>query len=204
MVPPKDHTPVHEDMMVYDDDVTARRLRHELHVLPGAAATHRARPDPARSRHAGHAGQPRVHDQPPLRAGRRRGRPHALVQPRPQRSDPSTRRIEHPQTSTGDRAMSTSTEYDAIVIGGGHNGLVNGAYLAKARSAHADPRATQLRRWRGDHRRAPARLQVHHVLVRAQPAAARHHPRARPREARLHAAADARHRSARWRTATAW
>ena len=28
--------------------------------------------------------------------------------------------------------MSASTEYDAIVIGGGHNGLVNGAYLAKA------------------------------------------------------------------------
>jgi phytoene dehydrogenase-like protein len=28
--------------------------------------------------------------------------------------------------------MSSTTEYDAIVIGGGHNGLVNGAYLAKA------------------------------------------------------------------------
>ena len=28
--------------------------------------------------------------------------------------------------------MSTTTEYDAIVIGGGHNGLVNGAYLARA------------------------------------------------------------------------
>lgn len=28
--------------------------------------------------------------------------------------------------------MSTSRTYDAIVIGGGHNGLVNGAYLAKA------------------------------------------------------------------------
>ncbi|HYO32830.1 MAG TPA: NAD(P)/FAD-dependent oxidoreductase [Nocardioidaceae bacterium] len=28
--------------------------------------------------------------------------------------------------------MATSREYDAIVIGGGHNGLVNGAYLAKA------------------------------------------------------------------------
>ena len=27
--------------------------------------------------------------------------------------------------------MSATTEYDAIVIGGGHNGLVNGAYLAK-------------------------------------------------------------------------
>ncbi len=28
--------------------------------------------------------------------------------------------------------MSKSREYDAIVVGGGHNGLVNGAYLAKA------------------------------------------------------------------------
>ena len=28
--------------------------------------------------------------------------------------------------------MSATNEYDAIVIGGGHNGLVNGAYLAKA------------------------------------------------------------------------
>jgi phytoene dehydrogenase-like protein len=26
----------------------------------------------------------------------------------------------------------TATHYDAIVIGGGHNGLVNGAYLARA------------------------------------------------------------------------
>ena len=29
--------------------------------------------------------------------------------------------------------MSAATEYDAIVIGGGHNGLVNAAYLAKSR-----------------------------------------------------------------------
>ncbi|HYJ66974.1 MAG TPA: NAD(P)/FAD-dependent oxidoreductase [Nocardioidaceae bacterium] len=28
--------------------------------------------------------------------------------------------------------MTQSTEYDAIVVGGGHNGLVNGAYLAKS------------------------------------------------------------------------
>ncbi len=26
----------------------------------------------------------------------------------------------------------TSKKYDAIIVGGGHNGLVNGAYLAKA------------------------------------------------------------------------
>ncbi|MGB1253475.1 MAG: FAD-dependent oxidoreductase, partial [Candidatus Promineifilaceae bacterium] len=28
--------------------------------------------------------------------------------------------------------MSNTKKYDAIVIGGGHNGLVNGAYLAKS------------------------------------------------------------------------
>ena len=28
--------------------------------------------------------------------------------------------------------MSDSNQYDAIVVGGGHNGLVNGAYLAKS------------------------------------------------------------------------
>jgi phytoene dehydrogenase-like protein len=27
---------------------------------------------------------------------------------------------------------STDKNYDAIIVGGGHNGLVNGAYLAKA------------------------------------------------------------------------
>src|SRR5512141_165382 len=31
-----------------------------------------------------------------------------------------------------DRAMAGDRTYDAIVVGGGHNGLVNGAYLAKA------------------------------------------------------------------------
>ena len=28
--------------------------------------------------------------------------------------------------------MSNTHQYDAIIVGGGHNGLVNGAYLAKA------------------------------------------------------------------------
>ena len=75
-------------------------------------------------------------------------------------------------------------------------------YLAKAGLRHADPRTAPPRRRRGDHRGAPARIQVHHVLLRAEPAAARHHPRARPREARIHAAADAVVVLARWTTAT--
>ena len=51
--------------------------------------------------------------------------------------------------------------------------------------------APWLRRWRRDHRGAPPGLLVHHVLLRPEPAAARDHPRARPGQARLHAAADA-------------
>ena len=39
----------------------------------------------------------------------------------------STRRERQPDAMT-----STTSRYDAIVIGGGHNGLVNGAYLAKS------------------------------------------------------------------------
>ena len=81
--------------------------------------------------------------------------------------------------------------YDAIIVGGGHNGLTNGAYLAKAglKTLIIERRAPGRRR--GDHRGAASRLPLHHVLVRAEPAAARHHPRARPGQARLHADPDA-------------
>ena len=37
-----------------------------------------------------------------------------------------------PKTSTAKKTAATDRTYDAIVIGGGHNGLVNGAYLAKS------------------------------------------------------------------------
>ena len=89
----------------------------------------------ARSRQGRPEGQPRVHDQPPLRPGRRPRRPQPDV--RAARRRPGVRH----QLSTGDRIerrptlvsdTGASREYDAIVIGGGHNGLVNGAYLAKA------------------------------------------------------------------------
>ncbi len=83
--------------------------------------------------------------------------------------------------------------YDAIVVGGGHNGLVNGAYLAKAGLQHADPRAAPPRRRRGDHRGAAPRLLVHHLLVRALAAPAADRPRAGARQARLHAAAHVVH-----------
>ena len=86
MVPPKDHTPVHEDMMVYDDDV--QRVGYATSfmyspVLQRHIALARIRPDLAEP---GTTRQPRVHDQPPLRAGRRRGRPA------PRSSPPTARR----------------------------------------------------------------------------------------------------------------
>ena len=49
----------------------------------------------------------------------------------------------------------------------------------QGRAAHARARAAAPRRRRGHHRGAAARLLVHDVLLRAQPAAARDHPRAR-------------------------
>ena len=50
-------------------------------MLQRHIAIARVRPELAK---LGHQGQPRVHDQPPLRAGRRPRRPPAAVQPSPQ------------------------------------------------------------------------------------------------------------------------
>ena len=88
------------------------------------------------------------------------------------------------------RPKASERTYDAIVIGGGHNGLVNGAYLAKSGLKTLILERRPLVGRRRHHRGAPPRLLVHDVLVRAQPAAARHHPRAGADQARLHAAAD--------------
>ena len=40
-IPPMDHTPVQEEMFLYDDDGRADRVRDELHVLAGAPAARR-------------------------------------------------------------------------------------------------------------------------------------------------------------------
>ena len=85
-----------------------------------------------------------------------------------------------------------TTQYDAIVVGGGHNGLVNGAYLAKAglklaRSSSAAPSSAA--------RRSPRSCvpgfhftTFSYALSLLRPD---DHPGARPGQARLHAAADA-------------
>jgi phytoene dehydrogenase-like protein len=58
----------------------------------------------------------------------------------PTRKTPAKRPTSTPPPSNGSKSTTRSTKtssradrtYDAIVVGGGHNGLVNGAYLAKA------------------------------------------------------------------------
>ena len=93
--------------------------------------------------------------------------------------------------TTGHSAGRTATSYDAIVVGGGHNGLTNAAYLAKSGLRTLVLEQRHLRRRRGHHRGAAAGVLVHHVLVRAEPAAARDRPRAQPGRARVPAADDA-------------
>ena len=50
LIPPKDETPLDYESMLYDDDGDAGRLRHQPHVLAGAAAAHRPGPGAARAR----------------------------------------------------------------------------------------------------------------------------------------------------------
>ena len=173
------------------------RLRDEPDVLADAPAPHRARPRAPRPDRARIAGQARAGGQPPLRILRRR------TSPGPPSSTPSEGPPDMPKTPTKAaaaarpaRAKATSKAdrtYDAIVIGGGHNGLTNGVLPGQGRPADAGPGAAAPRRRRRDHRGAAARLLVHDVLVRAEPAPAGHHPGPRPGQARLHADPDADH-----------
>ena len=81
LIPPKDHAPVVEDWMVYDDDY--ERVGYATSfmyspMLQRHIAIARVRPDLAQARDEG---QPRVHRRPPLRAGRRARRAAAALQP---------------------------------------------------------------------------------------------------------------------------
>ena len=91
--------------------------------------------------------------------------------------------------------MASSRSFDAIVIGGGHNGLVNGAYLAKSGLRTLIIERRHIVGGAAITEELIPGLSLHDVLVRPQPAAARHHPRAGADQARLHADPDAERRS---------
>ena len=137
LIPPKDHRPVHEDWMVYDADRSrvgyATSIMYSP-VLQRHIALARVRPDLAKP---GSRRLPGVHRGPPLRAGGGARRAAAPVQPGAQ-----------------DRLMD---RYDAIVVGGGHNGLVNGAYLARGGLKTLILERRPPRGRRGDHRGAACR-----------------------------------------------
>ena len=94
-----------------------------------------------------------------------------------------------------------AVNYDVIIIGGGHNGLVERRLPGARRAQGAGARAPPCARRRGRHRRDLSGLQVLGLLVRRLAAAAGDHPRARsaaprPRDpaARRHVHADAERR----------
>ena len=124
LLPPKDEHPLSYESMLYDDARAPGRLRHRLHVLPRAATPHRAGP---RAPLARGDRAPRCSSSSPSTITT----PPCWPAPRSCRtSTPSERRrdTEWLKSSGGP----STTSYDAIVVGAGHNGLVNGAYLAKA------------------------------------------------------------------------
>ena len=73
----------------------------------------RVRPDLGRP---GHCPAPGDHDPAPHQDGRRGDDADAVLRPR----------------AEGEHPVSSANQYDAIVVGGGHNGLTNAAYLAKS------------------------------------------------------------------------
>ena len=112
LIPPKDHKPVHEDWMVYDDDRArvgyATSIMYSP-ILQQHIALARVRPDLAKP---GTPRVPRVHRGSPLPAGGgSRGTPAPL------------------QPAAEDRLTWTDTTRSSLAAG--HNGLVNGAYLAR-------------------------------------------------------------------------
>ena len=83
--------------------------------------------------------------------------------------------------------------YDAVIIGGGHNGLISAAYLARAGPQDAGPRAAPRPRRRGGHRGDRPGLPVLGRELRRQPAAAGGHPRPRAAQVRPRHPAARRH-----------
>ena len=111
----------HERVSARGEGMGLRRVREQLPHLQPASKADRHRQAARRSDRARLGGGPGGHRDPPTpeRAGSRRAA--TLLQPTTQ--DCCAER--------GGRVM-PSEAWDAIVVGGGHNGLVNAAYLARA------------------------------------------------------------------------
>ena len=132
LIPPKDHTPVQEEMFLYDDEGEqvgfATSFLYspvlQLHIgigrVPVAAAAPGWRVNleiPINHRYIHVAAQPRGCPTT-TRSGRR-----------PDDAKSNGTKARRP----GSRGREPRRpDFDAIVVGGGHNGLTNGAYLAKA------------------------------------------------------------------------
>ena len=118
LIPPKDHIPVTEEFMLYDaDDERVGYATSFMYspMLQRHIALARLRPDMA--------------------ATGTRVDLEVKINHRYQRVGAYTARLPLYKPGPQDRLrilMPTSRSYDAIVIGAGHNGLINGAYLAKA------------------------------------------------------------------------
>ena len=196
-----------EEWMLLRRRRRAGRLRHQLHVLADAPAPHRASPGCSPS---SRSSAPRSTSRSPSTtttstvAGarspgcrsttQRERRPDMTTdeapEGRPQASSTkSTRDVGRPDLRRHRRRRRPQRPGQRRVP-------------RQGRAQDADPRAAPPRRRRGDHRGAPPGLLVHDLLVRAEPAAAGHHPGPRADQARLHAAADVDDLRARWRTAT--
>src|SRR5213075_1465593 len=93
----------------------AGRIRDERRLVAAAQAVHRARASRRDLRDAGDGGGDGNHRGAPPQARRRPCDQAAVFQPRSEA-----------------RLMASPRTYDAIIIGGGHNGLVTAAYLARA------------------------------------------------------------------------
>ena len=118
LIPPKDETPLDYESMLYDDDGERIGYATSLMYSPDAPAPHR--------HGAGPAG--------PRRAPGRECNLELTINHHYETVAAEVTRLPffNPRAKDGLTMASTDKNYDAIVVGGGHNGLVNGAYLAKA------------------------------------------------------------------------
>ena len=81
LIPPKDHTPEHGGMMIYDEKLERIGYTPELRLLTDGSTTRRDRPGPSRTRRSWDRGEPRGHHRSSLRRGEGQCEPSPLLQP---------------------------------------------------------------------------------------------------------------------------